>query len=257
MYDTWQMGGQWCDIDKQWGQQWRTARTTNGGDDEEWGEGCNTMAWPHPCYKYKMVGLVCFIFIFIFHSRPYIFKVLTISQLSEGGFDCIYNGVMSKYSGMQVVINITAPTIITGEFFNGIVRNWCWSVIANLCSGCGQYLFNKNSTSFNCVWTVTRPNLTTASTYLLGFCWMLYTHSIRNTTPRIVYSLLMLCNTNIDGWYWQRGYKGNLMIKHNTQILARGIQNILDKYNTAEECISCKGDPKRKLLGLPKQRGTT
>jgi len=41
--------------------------------------------------------------------------------------------------------------------------------------------------------------------------------------------------------------KGNLMIEHNTQILARGIQNILDKYNTAEECIPCKGDPKRKL----------
>jgi len=28
--------------------------------------------------------------------------------------------------------------------------------------------------------------------------------------------------------------KGNLMIKHNAQILARGIQSILDKYNTAE-----------------------
>jgi len=41
--------------------------------------------------------------------------------------------------------------------------------------------------------------------------------------------------------------KGNLTIKHNTQILARGIQSILDKYNTAEGCISCKGDPKRKL----------
>ena len=41
--------------------------------------------------------------------------------------------------------------------------------------------------------------------------------------------------------------KGNLMIEHNTQILARGIQSILDKYNTAEGCISCKGDPKRKL----------
>ena len=41
--------------------------------------------------------------------------------------------------------------------------------------------------------------------------------------------------------------KGNLMIEHNTQILARGIQSILDKYNTAEGCIPCKGDPKRKL----------
>jgi len=41
--------------------------------------------------------------------------------------------------------------------------------------------------------------------------------------------------------------KDNLMIKHNTQILARGIQSILDKYNTAEGCIPCKGDPKRKL----------
>jgi len=37
------------------------------------------------------------------------------------------------------------------------------------------------------------------------------------------------------------------MIEHNTQILARGIQSILDKYNTAEGCIPCKGDPKRKL----------
>jgi len=41
--------------------------------------------------------------------------------------------------------------------------------------------------------------------------------------------------------------KGNLTIKHNTQILARGIQSILNKYNTAEGCIPCKGDPKRKL----------
>jgi len=32
------------------------------------------------------------------------------------------------------------------------------------------------------------------------------------------------------------------MIKHNTQILTRGIQCILDKYNTAEGCIPCKGD---------------
>ena len=37
------------------------------------------------------------------------------------------------------------------------------------------------------------------------------------------------------------------MIEHNTQILARGIQSILDKYNTTEGCIPCKGDPKRKL----------
>jgi len=41
--------------------------------------------------------------------------------------------------------------------------------------------------------------------------------------------------------------KGNLTIKHNTQILARGIQSILDKYNTAEGCIPCKGNSKRKL----------
>ena len=41
--------------------------------------------------------------------------------------------------------------------------------------------------------------------------------------------------------------KGNLMIKHDAQILARGIQSILDKYNTVEGCIPCKGDPKRKL----------
>jgi len=41
--------------------------------------------------------------------------------------------------------------------------------------------------------------------------------------------------------------KGNLTIEHNTQILARGIRSILDKYNTAEGCIPCKGDPKRKL----------
>jgi len=48
------------------------------------------------------------------------------------------------------------------------------------------------------------------------------------------------------------GCKGNLTIKHNTQILARGIQSILGKYNTAEGCIPCKGGPKRKLSGLPK-----
>ena len=36
--------------------------------------------------------------------------------------------------------------------------------------------------------------------------------------------------------------KGNLTIKHNAQILARGIQSILDKYNTAEGCIPCKGN---------------
>jgi len=41
--------------------------------------------------------------------------------------------------------------------------------------------------------------------------------------------------------------KGNLMIEHNTQILARGIRSILDKYNTADGCIPCKGDPKRKF----------
>ena len=41
--------------------------------------------------------------------------------------------------------------------------------------------------------------------------------------------------------------KGNLTIEHNTQILAMGIQSILDKYNTAEVCIPCKRDPKRKL----------
>jgi len=27
------------------------------------------------------------------------------------------------------------------------------------------------------------------------------------------------------------------MIEHNTQMLARGIQSILDKYNTAEGCM--------------------
>jgi len=41
--------------------------------------------------------------------------------------------------------------------------------------------------------------------------------------------------------------KGNPMIRHGAQILARGIQSILDKYNTVEGCIPCKGDPKRKL----------
>ena len=41
--------------------------------------------------------------------------------------------------------------------------------------------------------------------------------------------------------------KGNLMIKHDAQILARGMQSILDKYNMVEGCIPCKGDPKRKL----------
>jgi len=44
-----------------------------------------------------------------------------------------------------------------------------------------------------------------------------------------------------------RDCKGNLTIEHNAQILARGIQSILDKYNPAEGCIPCKGDPKRKL----------
>jgi len=48
-------------------------------------------------------------------------------------------------------------------------------------------------------------------------------------------------------WRWGGSSKGNLMIEHNTQILARGIQSILDKYNTAEGCIPHKGDPKRKL----------
>jgi len=46
-----------------------------------------------------------------------------------------------------------------------------------------------------------------------------------------------------DQWWC----KGNLTIEHNTQICARGIQGILDKYNTAEGCIPYKGDPKRKL----------
>jgi len=41
--------------------------------------------------------------------------------------------------------------------------------------------------------------------------------------------------------------KGNLMIKHNVQILARGIQSVLDKYSTAEGCIPSKGDLKKKL----------
>ena len=52
-------------------------------------------------------------------------------------------------------------------------------------------------------------------------------------------------------WWWHvkvcEWIKGNLMIEHNTQILARGIQSILDEYNTAEGCIPCNGDPKRKL----------
>jgi len=48
-------------------------------------------------------------------------------------------------------------------------------------------------------------------------------------------------------WCYHITCKGNLTIEHNTQILARGIQSILDKYNTAEGCIPCKGDPKRKL----------
>jgi len=52
-------------------------------------------------------------------------------------------------------------------------------------------------------------------------------------------------------------YKRNITIKHDAQILARGIQSLLDKYNTVEGCIPCKGDPKRKLEGLPKQRVTT
>jgi len=55
---------------------------------------------------------------------------------------------------------------------------------------------------------------------------------------RIICLLLFFCQLHC---------KGNLMIEHNTQILARGIQSILDKYNTAEGCIPCKGDPKRKL----------
>jgi len=50
--------------------------------------------------------------------------------------------------------------------------------------------------------------------------------------------------------------KGNLTTEHNAQILARGIQSILDKYSTAEGCIPCKGDTKRKLWGTPKKRVT-
>ena len=49
--------------------------------------------------------------------------------------------------------------------------------------------------------------------------------------------------------------KGNLMIKHNAQILARGIQSILDKYNTAEGCIPCKGGSKEKTLRTPQVKG--
>jgi len=42
--------------------------------------------------------------------------------------------------------------------------------------------------------------------------------------------------------------KGNITIKHDAQILTRGIQSILDKYNTIEDAyVPCKGDPKRKL----------
>jgi len=48
--------------------------------------------------------------------------------------------------------------------------------------------------------------------------------------------------------------KGNLTIEHNVQILARGIQSILDKYSTTKGCIPCKGDPKRKLR-TPQAKG--
>ena len=57
---------------------------------------------------------------------------------------------------------------------------------------------------------------------------------------------LELGHRTLAGITWDH-CKSNLMIEHNTQILAKGIQSILDKYNTAEGCIPCKGDPKRKL----------
>jgi len=44
------------------------------------------------------------------------------------------------------------------------------------------------------------------------------------------------------------------MIEHNAQILARGIQSVLDKYSTAEGCIPCKGDPKEKTLRTPQAK---
>ena len=58
---------------------------------------------------------------------------------------------------------------------------------------------------------------------------------------------LLLLKILTTHFYSRNLCKGNLTIKHNAQILARGIQSILDKYNTAEGCIPCKGDPKRKL----------
>jgi len=45
------------------------------------------------------------------------------------------------------------------------------------------------------------------------------------------------------------------MIKHNAQILARGIQSILDKYNTAEGCIPYKGDPRENSEDSPSEGG--
>jgi len=45
------------------------------------------------------------------------------------------------------------------------------------------------------------------------------------------------------------------MIKHNAQILARGIQSILDKYNTAEGCILCKGIQRENSKDSPRKGG--
>ena len=49
--------------------------------------------------------------------------------------------------------------------------------------------------------------------------------------------------------------KGNLTIEHNTRILARGIQSILDKYNTAEGCIPCKGIQRENSKDSPSEGG--
>jgi len=45
------------------------------------------------------------------------------------------------------------------------------------------------------------------------------------------------------------------MIEHNTQILARGIQSILDKYNTAEGCIPYKGIQRENSKDSPSKGG--
>jgi len=49
--------------------------------------------------------------------------------------------------------------------------------------------------------------------------------------------------------------QGNLTTEHSTQILARGIQSILDKYNTAERCIPCKGIQRENSKYSPSEGG--